>query len=129
MSDGDATLEQMIDSLLRTPEALQEAMPKLAAVVKRALVEANQAGVSPDGKPYQRTLEGHVPLRNGSKAIAVTFSGLTIRARVRGVEARHSLGTARGRIERRMLPEGAPSEAMQTELRAVAERFLREVLG
>lgn len=130
MSDGDVTLDEMIDSLLKTPEVLDEVMPKLAAEVKRYLVEANAAGVSPDGKEYQRTKEGHVPLREGAKAISVKVHGTTLYAKVRGVEALHSLGAARGRIKRSMLPEGdAMPPDLAERLKPIVEKHLREVLG
>lgn len=129
MSDGDVTLEQMVDSLRRTPDVLADVMPKLAAAVKRHLRAANAAGVTPEGVPYQRTQEGLIPLRGGQKAITVTFDSTTLIARVRGVEALHSLGEARGQIARRMLPENEAPPELLAELERIIERELTELLG
>lgn len=126
--DGDITLDRMIESLQKTPDVLEELMPKLASAVKRYLVEANAAGVTPDGVPYQRTKDGHVPLRNGAKAISVTARGTTLVARVRGVEALHSIGAARGQIERPMLPAGDAPGDMLDALSKIVEKNLQEIL-
>lgn len=124
---GDAILARMIRSLERTPGVLRETMPKLGGVVKKHLVAANAAGVSPDDVPYQRTAEGHVPLRGGARAIRIKTIGTRIYAQVRGVEARHSSGTARGRIERPMLPLGGIPPEMARDLNSELAKHLREV--
>ena len=127
VEQGDVALAQMIRSLERVPGALREAMPKLGNVVKKNLVAANAAGVSPDDVPYQRTEEGLVPLRGGARAFRIKTVGTRIFAKVVGVEARHSLGTARGRIERPMLPLGDVPKDMASDLRTELEKHLREV--
>lgn len=126
--NGDAMLAAMIARLESAGDELPDVLPKLGAAVKRALVEANQAGVTPDGAPYVRTQDGHVPLRQGAKAIRVAVNADGIRAQVGGAEGWHATGRARGRIERPMLPGAAVPPAMLAELHKVLDKFVLDIL-
>lgn len=126
--DVEMSLTEKLERLRRIPEALEAARPKLVAVIKRHLTQANAAGLTPDGKPYQRTQDGHVPLRHGAKSLRVKAAGSLLIARVQGIEALHSLGEARGEIQRSMLPLGPIPPAMGAELSRVVMDHLSAYL-
>jgi len=122
-----ADLDRMIATVRQLPELAERAAPDVADVIERELMRTTTAGQSPNGTPWQLTLEGGKPLTGAAKAIGVAAVGRTIYVRLTGVEARHHLGRARGGIERQVIPTGRLPPRMADAVREVLGRHFAEL--
>lgn len=117
-----------LDPLLAKLRALSLAGPKLAAIAAQELdrqLRANiDQGVAPDGTPWQFTQDGRQPLVNAGAALTVQPIGSVVVATLTGPEARHHLGTARGKIKRQILPD-----KLSPSLASTLERVLPQALA
>lgn len=104
MAKGLAQLDAHIARVESLPGVLKSAAPEVAEAVEAELLRQIASGTDPDGKAWQAREDGGAPLATAGKSLAVVAIGTRIFARLRGHVARHHLGTARGRIERQILP-------------------------
>ncbi len=121
-----AELDDMIARVRRLPELGTRAAPDVARVLEAELHRSIAAGESPEGKPWQLTKDGRVPLTGAAKALGVAAVGATIYVRLTGPEARHHLGRARGGIERQVIPTEL-SPRMAAEVQEVLARHFAEI--
>lgn len=103
--------------------------PDVAVVIEADLRRSIQEGATPDGVKWKPTQEGNAPLQHAAKALYVAAVGGKVFVRIKGPEARHHAGTARGRIKRQVIPSGATVPArMAAEIRAVLDRAFTEAM-
>lgn len=105
------------------------AAPEVAKALDEEIGKDISAGQSPDGTAWKETQDGRVPLRNAKKAVTTTYEGSVVIARLSGPEVKHHKGTARGRVQRRILPtRNLPQPLVRATVRILGEKF-RELLG
>lgn len=105
------------------------AAPEVAKALDEEIGKDIAAGQSPDGTAWKATAEGKVPLRNAKAHVSVTAEGSVVLARLSGPEVKHHKGTARGRIQRRILPtRNLPQPLVRATKRILGAKF-REILG
>lgn len=99
------SLDSLIAAISKVPGLADLAAGAVADIVENELTRTIKAGTDPYGRPLEpRKADGGQPLRNADKAMTVRASGDTIYITLRGVEARHHLGQAKGGIERHLIP-------------------------
>jgi hypothetical protein len=124
VSKGIAELDAMIRRLRELPESLvKDAAPEIARVVEQEIKRTIAAGTTPEGEPWERTLDGRKPLQHAASAVFVGAVGTTIFVRLTGPEARHHLGQARGGKVRRVIPETIPPAMAAKMVDVIGERF------
>lgn len=129
MSDA---LDPMI-AKLRALRSFGEETAKTAAPLVLEAVRADVAdGIDPTtGEAWKPKKGGGEPLRNASKALAVSTSGETVTVTLRGHEVFHHYGSADGgkRLPKRpILPDagaGVPKKVDEAARKAAAETFRR----
>jgi hypothetical protein len=115
-----ADIDRMIARVRQLPELARRAAPEVAQVFERELRAQIARGEDPNGKAWQLTQDGRVPLRDAAKALTIRVVGDVIVAHLDGPEARHHHGRVRGGVRRQILPT---REALGT-----VSRIVREVL-
>lgn len=124
MADGLAQLDAMIATIGALPNLTRDAASDVADAVRAELRRTIAAGTTPDGKPWQPTLDGERPLRHAADALHVGAVDSTIYVRLAGPEARHHLGRARGGKVRQVIPVDKVPDRMGEAIRAVlVKRF------
>lgn len=121
-----STIADMIADIQRMAEAVAQSAPAVAKDLERAVQGQIRAGRTPEGETWQQTAEGEQPLQHAAKALTVVGAGKTLILRLRGPEARHSKGTARGRIKRQILPEKGLPASYARVIRASLDRAIKE---
>ena len=121
MAKGLAQLDAHIARVESLPRVLVSAAPEVAEVVEAELLRQISAGTDPEGRAWKAREDGGRPLATAGKSLAVVAIGTRVFARLRGHIARHHLGTARGRVERQILPGKELPKAMS---KAVGEVLL-----
>lgn len=132
MSDnaaGFAALDDMIARLKRLPQLAEQAAPAVARALEQELEQQITRGQTPDGRAWEPRKDGGQPLRGAGKVLAVVAVGKTVYARLRGVEARHHLGRARGGIERQILPRAMTPRIADLVRRELVAEFRQTVGG
>lgn len=129
MSDGFAALDRIIARIEGIPAKVVERAPQaFAKIIERDLRTTINAGQAPDGTPWPESkLTGERVLTNATDAFTVTVIGLKVRAKIKGIEARHNYGTVKGGIRRKMIPlkrEGLPA-ATRLKLQAKAQEIMK----
>lgn len=119
---GDAALNGMIASLRQVRGMVEQATPEVAATLREELGKQITSGQDPSGQAWQKTRDNEQPLQNAEQALAVTHHGTVVFARIKGPEARHNNGTARGRIVRRILPKSGFATGVADKIKAVLTR-------
>lgn len=117
--DGFAELDAMIARIRELPMLAKSAAPDVARAVQAELHRTISAGTTPDGKPWAPTQAGGKPLAGAADALTVVAVGSTVIVKLRGPEARHHLGWARGGIERPIIPSKTIPPAMAQAVKAV----------
>lgn len=122
MSDVHAEFWQRIAALRKLEGFGTRVAPDVARVIDSELRRTIKAGTTPDGAKWQPTRDGEAPLQNAADALYVAAYSNKIFVRIKGPEAKHDRGRARGRIERQIIPhgQGIPA-AMAVQVRAVIE--------
>lgn len=128
MADGMAELERELARLRKLEELPKTLAPRVAAAVRRDVLEHVRRGESPDGRPWPPTLDGHLPLQGAGEALDVRAAGDKVVATLVGPEARHHLGQVRGGKARPILPTNAMPSSMTRAVRAVADAAFLETM-
>jgi hypothetical protein len=116
---GLAELDAMIARIHKLPELAKNAAPDVARAVELELRRTIGAGTTPDGKPWPAKQSGGKPLLNAAETLAVVAVGSTVVVRLRGPEARHHLGWAKGGIVRQVIPVKDVPPAMAAAIKVV----------
>jgi hypothetical protein len=117
---GHDELQGMIESIRRMGELGITAAPDVARVVDAELRRTIAAGTTPDGQPWQERQRGGKPLQNAGDALFVAAVGGTVYVRLKGPEARHHRGTARGGVMRQVIPSSSRLPApLASKIKAV----------
>ncbi len=119
MPDGFAELDAMIARIRKLPELAKSAAPDVARAVEAELHRTIAAGTTPDGKPWAPKQDGGKPLGGAAEALTVVAVGSTVLVHLRGPEARHHLGWAKGGTARPIIPVKDIPPAMVTAIKAV----------
>lgn len=125
MSNGFSELDAQIERLQALEDFPRKAAPDVAEALEDELHAQIKRGEGPDGRPWEpRQEDGEKPLQNAAKALAVVPIGTTVFARLKGPEARHHKGTAKGGTIRRILPvKGIPNPMVRAIKRVLKDRF------
>jgi hypothetical protein len=119
-----AELQDMIDSLHRLGELPEKLAPKVAAALLTEVSASVARGESPDGKAWQPTKDGKRPLQNAAKALRAEAVGTVALLILEGPEVRHHLGSAKGGVQRQILPSRKlNASAVRALQRVAAESF------
>jgi hypothetical protein len=106
MASGHEALDAHI-ARLRTlgTSFVRDAAPEIADACRGVLERQIAAGVDPNGKPWPAKKDGEgKPLAHAADALVVVPVGTTVFMRLKGPEARHHKGIAKGGTVRRILP-------------------------
>jgi hypothetical protein len=127
----------MIKSLQAMEGMAEKCMPEMAVAIQQELHRTIAAGTTPYGEPWQKTQAdpdrgvagGETPLRHAAKAVTVNAVGKSIYILVDGPEAKHHLGSARGKIKRRIIPskKQIPQGMLQVMKQVLDRYFISEV--
>jgi hypothetical protein len=126
MSDAAlAQLDAHIARVRRLPGLALRAAPKAAQAVEAEIERTIAAGTTSDGKAWAPKKVGSgKPLAGAAKALAVVAIGTKVYVRLRGVEARHHLGRAKGGVEREIIPtKGIPPKMGKAIADVLAAEF------
>lgn len=109
-------------------QTLPAEIPAIASQVSdriRKIIAGNiAAGVSPDGKKWPETEDGHQPLSNAMQAVDVRAIGPVVVVSVDGIENRHHIGNVKGGKKREIIPSRRIPDPMVRALDEVTqERF------
>jgi hypothetical protein len=124
---GMYEIEQQIKRLREVALLPREAAPAVALALKETLQRQIGAGKAPDGSTWEpRKEDGGKPLVHAAQALAVVPVGSTVFARLKGPEALHHGGRAKGGTVRQILPTTAMPQPMVQAIAAVVEEtFVR----
>jgi hypothetical protein len=116
-----------LDSILAKLKSLEgmpeKAAPEVAYTVREFLTNTIAEGTTAEGKQWKPTLEGERPLKTAAAHLKVTSIGPRIFVALTGHVARHNNGTAKGRIQRKILP----SKTLPSKMSKKIEETLYEV--
>lgn len=125
---SDFDLDALIERLRAVGGEAEEVMPLLALETRRFLLAAYARGQTPDGERWQLTQKGQPPKLTG-KTLQVAVNGNVVTARLRFIEALHSLGQARGGVQRRMLPRGEMPPALSVRFERIIDQHMQLIIG
>lgn len=125
MGDPMAALDAHIARVRGLGDLAIEAAPECAVELEDALHAQIARGEDPDGEKWPpRKDTGEQPLQGAAKALAVAPIGKMVFCRLRGPEARHHLGRAKGGTVRRILPvQGLPDHLAQAVKAGLTRKF------
>jgi hypothetical protein len=127
MSDAKEALQAWVEKIRGLSDT--SGFAEIAADELQKDIEENiELGLSPDGTPWQKTKAGEQPLQNAAKALTVSVVGNTVVATLRGPEALHHLGAAKGHIRRQILPTRAIPASAVKALEAAWPEWCRKQL-
>jgi hypothetical protein len=130
VDNGDAELERMIAKLRALPDLVREVVPDVADVVREELTRTIAQATTPEGHTWNPTREGRKALATAAQHLRVTSLPPRVFVVLTGHVARHSLGRARGGVQRRVLPRGKVPAAMAARIRKVlGEAFRTHMVG
>lgn len=123
-----AELDDMIARLRGLGRAAKAAVPAIAKECKDIIAQniANQCG--PDGVPWPRPADPaeSLVLRNAAAAVSAQAVNGAVLLTLNGPEARHHLGIARGKVQRKILPTKGIPAPMAEAIRRVLFKKLDE---
>lgn len=129
MANNFAAIDAQIARLESLGDFVSDAAPEVADELRLELEKQVKAGVTPDGEVWKpRQDDGGKPLQNASAAIVVVPVGTSIFCRLKGPEARHSRGIARGGIVRQVLPTTLP-ESWSKKIGMVLRTNFEKLMG
>jgi hypothetical protein len=127
MSSGATELAAMIARIRSIPRLAEREAPAVARAIEAEITRTIAAGTDPSGKEWPLTLEGEVALPDAASVMRVAAVGTRIYVFLRGAEARHHLGRARGRKLRQVIPTSSVlPDAMCDRIREVLAEGFRE---
>ena len=129
MADGFAQLDAMIARVRALPAIAERAAPAVADAVREELQRTIAAGESADGKPWAPKADGGKPLANAAAALGVVAVGKVVIIRLRGPEARHHLGWAKGGKQRPIIPIDQIPPAMARRITGVLAAEFKKTIG
>lgn len=128
MADGFVRLDAHIARIRALPELARKAAPDVALAVEAELERTIAAGTSADGVPWKPRKAGGKPLAGAAAALAVVAVGSSVIVTLRGPEARHHKGWAKGGIRRPVIPVKDIPPAMAAAIKdVIAKRFEKEM--
>jgi hypothetical protein len=114
----------MIAKLRALKEMPANAAPDCAKAVRESLQSTISAGTTAYGEPWQKTQEGKQALQTAADSLRVASIGHRVFAAVTGHIGRHNNGTAKGGVERRILPiKEIPARMAQRIAKAISRTF------
>jgi hypothetical protein len=123
---GDAGMAEILESLKALGKLTTDAAPAVSDALEGAIRRQITAGKDPDGKTWRPTKEGEQPLKTAAKALVVVPVGSVVFARLVGHIARHNNATARGGVERQVLPSGGVPPTYARAIRAALDKAFAE---
>lgn len=121
-----SALDDIINRLRALPRIVEEVAPELARELHEVIASNIARQQGPDGTPWPPGKEHDDVLVNAAKNLDVRAVRNVIVATLRGPEARHHLGIARGRVRRPILPTKKIPEAF---IEAAERSIKRKIAG
>jgi len=119
-----AELDDMIARLRALGRAARTAVPEIARECKSIVAENIRAQRGPDGEAWPRAKDGAPVLEGAADALSAQGVNGAALLTLSGPEARHHLGIARGRVQRRILPtKGIPAPMAEAIKRVLLRRL------
>jgi hypothetical protein len=130
VADGFAALQAYIARVRSLEHFAREAAPACAEELKDELDAQIARGEDPNGAKWPlRKDTGERTLKDAAKALAVVAVGRTVFFRLRGPEARHHKGFARGGVIRRVLPVAGLPRGYALAIKRGLERRFEQTMG
>lgn len=124
MADTSHRLRSYTHMIGMIPDAMADVPEQIVDVLRADIERKIDAGVDPDGKPWELRKDGKKALQTAKKSLYVAAVGRNVYARLAGHAGMHHFGYGRGRIERKVLPgERLPSD-LSTEMAKTISRAL-----
>jgi hypothetical protein len=102
------------------------ASPQLVRAARRVIADQVARGEDPTGKAWKLTKKGARPLVRAAEAVTVRMSGKILTMSIFDHHARHHIGSARGKVRRRILPSSKlPDPYAQAIRRVLVVNFNR----
>lgn len=122
---GDSDMARMLDKLREMEAIPSTAAPGVAVAVRESLQATISAASTPYGTPWELTKDGKKPLRTAGESLRVTSIGNRVFAALTGHVARHNNGTAKGGVDRQVLPRRTIPRAMSARIaKVLSEVFI-----
>lgn len=119
-------LDGVIARLRRLPKIVEEVAPELAKELHAVTAENVAAQRGPDGKAWEPGQENNEVLSGAMKNVDTRAVGNVIVQTLRGPEAKHHLGIARGRVKREIIPTKKIPDAFVKAAKRLLERKIKE---
>jgi hypothetical protein len=129
MPDGSIVMRRQIARLRDLPGLVTRIAPAVARAIEGEIVAQTKRGVGPDGKAWEKTEDGHVPLQHVEKDLSVRAVGSVVVVRLDGVYARHDVGAVKGGKRRQIIPSGALTEPISRAIDKVATAEFTRAMG
>jgi hypothetical protein len=113
---GQHELDAMIAKVAGLTDLVRDVAPECAHVVEDVIKAQIAAGTDPYGAAWPAKKDGGKPLAGAGKAVYAAAIGKRVFVRLHGVDARHSIGWARGGVRRQILPDRGIPPKMATAL-------------
>lgn len=127
MSDGLEKYNTLIAQLRDLPKLPERVLPELGAMLREEVAAMIDAGVAPDGAPWEPTATGAKALRNAAAKLQVGVVGRSVILWVNGPEARHNKGWVKGGRKRQFVPEHLTPHMVQ-RVHEIVGKHLREAV-
>jgi len=128
---ADAAVRAMIDSLRELSNFGERAAPDVALAVRGELESTIAREQSPDGEPWEKRKSGSGQLLpNATSRLYVAAVGSVVYIRLKGNEARHHRGRARGGAVRRVIPYGPTlPDPIAIAIRNTLDKHFEQITG
>jgi len=129
MGNGLYEIDEQIARLKNVAGLPREAAPGCAVALREYLDRQISAGRAPDGSTWApRKDDGGKPLEGAAKALVVVPVGTHVFARIKGPEARHHRGIAKGGVVRQILPTTEFPDVLVRAFKAVIVETFSKIM-
>jgi hypothetical protein len=127
---GDSELDAILAKIASIPNLGVAAAPDVAIACERVTRNSIAAGTDPDGRPWApRKKDGAKPLTHADKALTVGSTGALVILTLRGPEALHHLGRAKGGTKRAIIPTDDIPQPMAAAIEDALTRAFAEAMS
>jgi len=121
-------IQALILKLRELGQSTEQIAGDIAPELRKAFEENISSARSPDGVPWEPTIDGKAPLQSASKSLGVAAIGSKVLAVLSGIEARHNYGNVRGGKKRQIIPKKITKQIFEI-ITDVAKRRFQMIMG
>ena len=126
-----ADLKDIMRSIRKLEGLNQEAIGDCCVAVEKVMADNIERAVTPEGENWAPKKDGGKALVNAAKYLSVKPLNTMILVKLTGIEARHSIGTVRGKVKRQIVPTSSTvpenmQDAIKEQLTKHFERLVKE---